>query len=174
MHDLYEKSTTSNKIFLMKKLRNLNIREAAWSTTRPMTKTNDAFLHVELLKAWKIVRLSPSLEKLVFKSNNSLLDSIHREFTGLTTLKYRSLSQNVLNGNIPPELGKLDKLKHLDLSYNKLTGTIPNDLEGLKSLSLLNLSENKLQVPLPPSIGGYLLLHKLYLSFNNPSERIIP
>ncbi|GLJ39314.1 hypothetical protein SUGI_0802390 [Cryptomeria japonica] len=120
----------------------------------------------------QLVRLFPSLEELVFRSNSALVGTIPAELSGLSKLRILSLSQNYLKGFIPPELGNLDKLKHLDFSYNKLSGSIPDNFSGLKSLSILDLSKNILQGSIPPSIGSLVLLEKMDLSYNNLSGRI--
>ncbi|KAH9656847.1 Receptor-like protein 6 [Citrus sinensis] len=84
----------------------------------------------------------------------------------LSSLRFLSLQNCLVQGGIPSSLGNLSKLIYLDLSSNQLSGEIPASIGNLGSLKELDLSTNELSGRLPSSIGNLSSLEKLDLSLN--------
>lgn len=81
-------------------------------------------------------------------SSNNLQGEIPHALAQLVGLKYLSLANNELEGELwPPFLENLTALETLDLSQNELSGSIPATLSP--SVSRFNVSLNDLSGPIP-------------------------
>lgn len=82
----------------------------------------------------------------------------------MSSLRFISLQNNGLSGQIPPELGNLAVLEELRLSNNQLSGSIPPELGGLGNLDLLYLNHNiRLTGALPFELTQLTMLRSLDL-----------
>jgi hypothetical protein len=83
---------------------------------------------------------------------NGFFGALHKEITGLRSLKELLLFGNYMGGTIPTELATLSKLEVIDLYANQLEGTIPSALGKLKKLKTLDLHDNNLTGKVPQEI----------------------
>lgn len=60
----------------------------------------------------------------------------------LTSLRFISITNNLISGSIPNSLSKLSELHTLDLGHNRLSGRIPPGLCSLPNLKVLILASN--------------------------------
>lgn len=81
--------------------------------------------------------------------NNNLSGEIPESISGLSHLRSLNLSCNQLTGEIPSSIGEIKSLESLGLTENALTGTIPKSVCELPLLKDLNLKENKLSGSFP-------------------------
>ncbi|KAJ0538672.1 putative endo-polygalacturonase [Helianthus annuus] len=81
-------------------------------------------------------------------------------------IKFLSLTDNKLVGQLPEKLGRLKNLVSLDLAYNKLTGNIPDSVGCLSLLITLQMNVNQLTGSIPDTIGGLSSLNYLDMSYN--------
>lgn len=96
-------------------------------------------------------------------------DDINR----LNSLSFIRLDGNSFTGTIPPELFQLHYLKYATMSNNALSGQVPSTV-GLASLDQLTLSKNKLTGPLPDELYNCTLLGALELEGNQLNGTISP
>ena len=106
--------------------------------------------------------------------NNNLTGQIPAELGNLAALDILALNGNTLFGSIPAELGDLTALGILNLSENALTGPIPAELGDLAALDLLYLNGNTLTGSIPAELGKLTELEHLGLSENALSGPIPP
>lgn len=92
--------------------------------------------------------------------------------SNLGLVRYISISDNELEGQIPRGISCLKGLISLDLARNNLTGTIPTKIGEVTSLEFLDLSGNHLSGHIPSSLANLNFLGMLNLSCNNLSGRI--
>jgi Leucine-rich repeat (LRR) protein len=124
-----------------------NLVEGGLPRLNPNT-THSALVHLDLAEN----RLDVAIPEWWFNSTGSL--------------RYISLANNLVPGEIPPSIGFPSKLYHIDLSTNKLTGTIPRTIGELSEVRYLNLKGNGLGGEIPESIVGLISLHYLVLGDN--------
>jgi Leucine-rich repeat (LRR) protein len=87
----------------------------------------------------------------------------------LSALRYLSLFDNEIGGEIPVSLSALRALEYLDLGKNRFSGAVPATLGELPHLSTLGLSDNVL-TELPVSLGFVQSLRTLLLGGNQFAE----
>eukprot|EP00253_Pinus_taeda_P006563 PITA_06563 len=104
-------------------------------------------------------------------SNNMIEGNIPPHINNLRNLTFLNLAQNVLNGSIPP-LGNLEKLERLYLGNNRLEGNINDDFKQLNHLGLLDISTNMLSGKIPNSLCPIKQLRTLSLHDNYFSDKI--
>jgi hypothetical protein len=99
-----------------------------------------------------------------------LPDVFNREGAQIvSSLKYLSLFDNEIGGDIPTSLGFLRALEYLDLSKNRFEGEVPEELGTLPELLMLALSDNRLTV-LPEGIGNAPKLRTFLIAGNLLNE----
>ena len=113
------------------------------------------------------------------ESGNWLTDQPMGEWYGVGTdnsgrVRWLSLRNNQLTGEIPPELGNLSNLAGLNLDHNQLTGAIPTQLSNLSSLEYLSLGDNQLTGTIPDELGNLSDLSQLHLDHNQLTGTIPP
>lgn len=100
-----------------------------------------------------------ALVRLDLKHNN-----LSGQIPGLpATLRYLSLSSNLLTGRVDWVLPRLTRLNYLDLSVNRLTGPVPACVFGFP-LESLQLQRNALSGPVVPE--GEVSIPVVDLSYN--------
>lgn len=78
---------------------------------------------------------------------------ISPHMANLTFLRFISLPNNRLHGEIPHELGRLPRLAVLSLGNNSLEGAIPATLSNCSNLQSILLNSNRLAGQVPPELG---------------------
>ncbi|CAJ1949387.1 unnamed protein product [Sphenostylis stenocarpa] len=118
---------------------------------------------------------SPTLVNYLDYSNNRLNSVIPVDIGNrLPFIKWLSLSNNDIQGQIPESFSNASSLVLLDLSHNNFVGTIPRCFAKLSStLRVLNFGSNKLQGYIPDTLPALCTLKLLDLN-NNLLEGIIP
>ncbi|XP_030539642.1 receptor-like protein 6 [Rhodamnia argentea] len=142
-------------------------------TTRPLENLT-RLVHLDLSDNWLTGTTRP-LENLTLFTHLSYDSSngTTLSFLGnLVQLKYLSLRDNMLIGQIPSSLGDLVQLTHLDLSFNLWTGEIPSSIGNLAQLTYLDLTHNQLAGEIQPSFQNLLELQFLALYSNQLSGEI--
>ncbi|KAK4477425.1 hypothetical protein RD792_016646 [Penstemon davidsonii] len=105
-------------------------------------------------------------------SSNNLTGKIPESLAGLQ-LESLSLTDNLLEGNVPEILALNSKLNVLKLFNNKLSGPLPNFLGLNSELVEIDVSGNNLVGPLPSYLCSKKKLEQLIL-FNNGFSGSIP
>ncbi|XP_074282414.1 putative receptor-like protein kinase At3g47110 [Silene latifolia] len=85
----------------------------------------------------------------------------------LSFLKFISLSNNSLYGEIPSQLGHLFRLHVLGLENNTLVGEIPANISRCVNLSQFFLSNNKLEGKIPTGLGALSQLKDFHVESNH-------
>ena len=85
-----------------------------------------------------------------------------KDYEGLITVKFLSLSSNSFSGQIPSSFGNLTKLQILNLEINSFSGQIPASLGNLTQLKILDLSGNNLDGVIPSCLFAVPSLKKLF------------
>ena len=108
-----------------------------------------------------------NLDALIYLSlsNNLLEGNIPTQLGTLSTLQTLILSDNKLEGNIPAELGSIGSLQYLSLGNNRLTGNIPEQLGSLPNILRLNLYSNQLSGSIPLTLSSLTTLEDGQSSF---------
>ncbi|KAG6709464.1 hypothetical protein I3842_06G133600 [Carya illinoinensis] len=76
------------------------------------------------------------------------------ELKRLKSLRFLSLRNNTLEGNIPSCLGTFESLEELDLSGNRLHGNLPSSIFSNQSrISWFDVSDNQLDGNIPSFLG---------------------
>lgn len=98
---------------------------------------------------------------------NQLSGTISEKIGNLKNLYEFSVTQNMLEGELPKAIWKLPKLKALLLTHNKnLYGEIPEDIGNLKNLVQLWLKGNNFSGKLPKAITTLSNLEELIIDYN--------
>lgn len=98
---------------------------------------------------------------------NQLSGTISEKIGNLKNLYEFSVTQNMLEGELPKAIWKLPKLKALLLTHNKnLYGEIPEDIGNLKNLVQLWLNGNNFSGKLPKAITTLSNLEELIIGSN--------
>ncbi|TVU29234.1 hypothetical protein EJB05_20792, partial [Eragrostis curvula] len=122
-------------------------------------------------------KISPSLGNLTFLKKLNLsanrLSGVLPPFSRLGKLQFLSLTDNLLEGDIPDGLTNCSNLMVLALSRNMLVGEIPRKLSLLSNLKMLGLNLNNLSGVIPPMLNK-TGLEFLALSDNQLGGGIIP
>ena len=120
---------------------------------------------------WQGVTLNGGkIRELDLSSTNmtgELPDVFDAEF--FSELRYLSLFDNNLQGQIPSSLGAITSLTYLDLDKNDFRGSVPVSFGNLINLQALWLSRNNL-TSLPEEFGNMVGLKNLYLNGNKFSS----
>ncbi len=120
---------------------------------------------------WQGVTLNGGkIRELDLSSTNmtgELPDVFDAEF--FSELRYLSLFDNNLQGQIPSSLGTITSLTYLDLDKNNFRGSVPVSFGNLINLQALWLSRNNL-TSLPEEFGNMVGLKNLYLNGNKFSS----
>ncbi|CAA3016563.1 LRR receptor-like serine threonine- kinase GSO2 [Olea europaea subsp. europaea] len=91
-------------------------------------------------------------------------------FRSLNFLKFLSLSNNNLSGEVPSSLGNCTQLRRLDIGDNQFSGKIPVWIgENMPSLLIICLRNNSFTGNIPSEICRLSILHILDISKNNLS-----
>ncbi len=81
-------------------------------------------------------------------------------------LKYISLDENHLTGEITEQFFNNPELINLSIEYNELSGHLPVDLSGAKKLKFFTLNNNIITGSVPKSICELADLEVLHLQYN--------
>ncbi|EPS58571.1 hypothetical protein M569_16242, partial [Genlisea aurea] len=100
----------------------------------------------------------------------NLVGRLGDSFGDFSSIKYITLSNNLIQGNIPTNLPAT--LINVFLSDNKLTGSIPSSISSLTQLSAMSLNDNGLSGEIPDAFGDLPVLVNLDLSSNNLSGQL--
>ena len=139
-----------------------------------LNKAVAAFSNIELF-AFDYLRISSSipskisnLKQLRFLSlrNCNLYGDIPESIFFCENLYYLCLDNNNLTGKIPASLSKLKKLTTLGLSSNNFYGGLPIQLYALKNLTYVNLSNNYLSGIVPHALTHLPGWSKFDIEFN--------
>lgn len=97
---------------------------------------------------------------------NNIRGTIPRElFVACPYIRWMSLSDNGLFGELPSEIGYIDDLRYLALSENDIGGTLPTEMAQMTSLNLMFLDGNNFKGPIPSEIGRMTELGELRYGF---------
>ena len=108
-------------------------------------------------------------------SDNNFVGSVPKHFFVDSSLEMLDISSNDLTGPFPAlEVGKYDKMKYLSLHDNRLSGQIPPTIRNLTQLLHLDLSLNQFTGDMPHAITWMETLTYLFLSDNPFSAGTIP
>ncbi|KAF7109870.1 hypothetical protein CFC21_110064 [Triticum aestivum] len=108
-----------------------------------------------------------SMLKKLSLGNNKLEGVLPYSIANLSTnLRFFSVSDNMLRGNIPEGIGNLVNLQGLQMNGNFLNGKIPESIGNLGILVELYLYNNSLSGPIPPVFGNLTSLNRLVLTQN--------
>ncbi|ONI24585.1 hypothetical protein PRUPE_2G248300 [Prunus persica] len=87
-----------------------------------------------------------------------------------TACLHLTLSDNMLEGEIPVNLSYCSELSIVSFRSNRLTGKIPSELGSLTKLLTLNLGTNNLTGGIPSSLGNLSSITQLSLAYNNLAD----
>jgi hypothetical protein len=88
------------------------------------------------------------------------------QFVFSNNLKYISLDENHLTGEISQQFFNNTNLINLSIEYNELSGHLPFNLSGAKKLKFLTINNNKIKGAIPESICELTDLKVLHLQYN--------
>ncbi|XP_042064124.1 putative receptor-like protein kinase At3g47110 [Salvia splendens] len=114
--------------------------------------------------------ITPHLGNLTFLrllnlNNNSYAGKLGR----LRRIQHISLSNNLIQGELPPTLANCTNLLSLVVSYNRLRGALPLELGSLSKLELFSIIRNALSGAIPDTLGNLSSLTGLYCGLNDLS-----
>lgn len=98
----------------------------------------------------------------IYLPYNKIRSPLPSSFKHLKQLRWLSLANNNLTGNLPTELSTLP-LEWIELNHNRFTGKIPVELSNITTLKTLLLNNNKLDPPIPDEFFNHHNLTKLYI-----------
>ena len=106
---------------------------------------------------------------------NEITGTIPTEWSGMSSLVWLYLSENLLTGTLPSQLAQNPSLEELLFSYNSLTGTIPTEYGQWAHLYWVEFNQNKLKGQMPSELGSltganYVLVNDNMLSGTLPSQ----
>uniref|UniRef100_A0A2C9W1B8 non-specific serine/threonine protein kinase n=1 Tax=Manihot esculenta TaxID=3983 RepID=A0A2C9W1B8_MANES len=101
--------------------------------------------------------------------DNNLSGELPLELTHLKHLELLFLFKNNFSGVIPQSLGVNSSLEKLDFMYNQFTDPIPPNLCFGQRLPVLNFGNNQLQGSIPSDVGKCPTLRRMKLEHNNLS-----
>lgn len=108
------------------------------------------------LSEWYGISVWDRHVKYISLSNNGLTGELPEELGNLTELESLYLGSNQLAGNLPESMGNLTQLKYVSLAYNNLTGNIPESFASwMNTLETISLSGNSFSGRLPESIVNH-------------------
>jgi len=106
-------------------------------------------------------------------SGNMLTGTLSTEIGNLKMLRWLSLSENELKGQIPKEMCTLPRLQYIYMySMYDMKGRIPTEIGNLTELRVLDVSGTRLRRKLPTQIGHLSQLQRLDLSYTDISGEI--
>ncbi|KAJ3382912.1 Protein O-linked-mannose beta-1,4-N-acetylglucosaminyltransferase 2 [Lobulomyces angularis] len=126
----------------------------------PKAQSSSSTIVLTVPKFPSIISHFDQLETLILTDLNLAGSLDATIFKNLTNLKYFSVYNNLLIGNLVEEL--FIYLKHLillDVGENKFSGTLPQSITNLQSMIYLGLENNQFTGPLPnladiPNLGS--------------------
>lgn len=105
------------------------------------------------LSEWAGVSVWDGRVKYISLVDNGLVGELPEELGNLTALENLYLGYNQLSGSLPESMGNLTQLRYLSLPYNNLTGTIPESFVAwMDALEYIDLSGNGFTGRLPEAI----------------------
>ncbi|KOM30443.1 hypothetical protein LR48_Vigan2030s000500 [Vigna angularis] len=139
------------------------------------------WFHENLLRSWKNISyidlsfnklrgdlpIPPNGIRFFSVSNNQLSGDISSALCNASTLSILNLASNNFSGLIPQCLATFHSLRALDLQDNNLYGSIPDNFSKGNSFETLKLNGNQLKGPLPRSLAHCTKLEVLDLENNN-------
>jgi Leucine-rich repeat (LRR) protein len=116
---------------------------------------------------WEGVTISGNKIRELDLSSRNMTGTLPNVFDAefFSELRYLSLFNNKLEGQIPVSIGAITTLTYLDLDKNNFEGSVPTSFGNLVNLQALWLSRNNL-TNLPDEIGNMRSLKTLYLNDN--------
>ncbi|XP_020417830.1 receptor-like protein 2 [Prunus persica] len=114
-----------------------------------LTNVTEAMKILMSCKSLHVLFLTNSFEGEVMPGYDDMVD-----FDGFQNLRYLSLANCQLTGQIPVWLSKLKNLEILHLENNQITGPIPSWLGTLPRLFSLNLAGNRISGEFPKELCG--------------------
>lgn len=100
-------------------------------------------------------------------SENVMESQIPPDLYDLTKLTSLHLAGCNLRGTVPDLISKLSVLRDLDVYDNSLTGTLPSGLARLVHLRRLTLSRNQFHGSVPPYVNDMVMLEQFWASKND-------
>jgi len=101
---------------------------------------------------------------LVIDLHGNKIEGEFPDFPENNALRYLSLYENNIGGNIPASISNLSSLTHLDFSTNNLNGKIPDTIGSMESLTYLFLAANGFEAePIPSFLQNLSNLKELSL-----------
>ncbi len=103
-----------------------------------------------------------SLERF-FADENQITGGITQDFvTGLSSLKYFSINNSSLDGEINPAINEMRSLKWWDMAQNnQLYGMLPSSIGDISTLEMLDFNNDKI-TEVPDSINKLSNLHTIF------------
>lgn len=95
---------------------------------------------------------------------NKIQSPLPSSLKQLTQLRWLSMANNNLTGNLPIELSTLP-LEWIELNHNRFIGKIPKEYSEIKTLKTLLLNNNKLEAPIPEEFYNHNNLTQLYILY---------
>ncbi|KAK1271848.1 hypothetical protein QJS04_geneDACA013075 [Acorus gramineus] len=100
-------------------------------------------------------------------SNNKLQGEMLPQHSNTTHLVHLSLNDNLFTGGVSPSLSRSPNLQTLDVRNNQMSGQIPGWLFDLPNVVVLLLSGNRFSGPIPIQLCDSQNLHLLDMSNNS-------
>jgi hypothetical protein len=94
----------------------------------------------------------------------NLAGQIPASISNNTKLKWFSVWDNKMSGNITEEICKVTSMKEIWLGINQFSGRIPSCISSLQILLVFDVADNIMSGPIPDSLGDIPGLDELYLN----------